>query len=317
MAEPLNATFFAFRKREGTLLLPASLTFCALFIVLLTAFGVTNLMLSGQNPADIMRVLSSAEIDPEALQAAFTPGALIGLLLSTLVFVFLICVAAAAYEAACLRWMIRGERKGLFGFSLDADTWRVYGVYWVWLVFCIIGAILFMIFMAIVGMALGAAFGPDSPVMLVLPALFFFIPIYFGVRLAPAAATCVAERRFVFFDAWKVSSDRFWALFGAFLLLWLGYLVFSVALSGGLWVWAFGWDGVMALAAKAHDAAALQIALREKELELLAGAITAPIYWGVQIVSSVAGLLYCVALFGVNARAASAALDEGKIAQES
>ena len=38
----------------------------------------------------------------------------------------------AAYEAACLRWMLRGEAPGLVGFTFDHDMWRVYGVYWCW-----------------------------------------------------------------------------------------------------------------------------------------------------------------------------------------
>jgi len=316
MAEPLHATFFAFRKREpGGVLMGASAAFAVLLILLLIVFGVGNLLLTGQDPSALMSALNTAETDPEALQSVFTPGSIVGLALSTLVFVFLLCVLAASYEAACLRWMIRGERKGLFGLALDADTWRVYGVYWVWLVFCVIGAILFMIFMAIVGAALGAAFGPDSPVMLALPVLFFAVPIIAAVRLAPAAATCVAEQRFVFFDAWTVSSGRFWALLGAFLLIWLIYVVFSIALSVGMFVALLGVDGFVTLVQSASNPTELQLAINQKELEFMSGAAW-PIYWGVQIVSMIAGLLYALTLFGVNARAARAALDEGKIEQD-
>lgn len=31
----------------------------------------------------------------------------------------------AAFEAACLRWLVRGQTSGLFGFSFGKDTWNV------------------------------------------------------------------------------------------------------------------------------------------------------------------------------------------------
>jgi hypothetical protein len=315
MAEPLNATFFAFRKREGALLVGASIMFSALFLLLLGAYLAISVMLTGQNLGDLMRVISDAESNPSAVEGVFSPSALIGLVLALLAFVFLVCILAASYEAACLRWLIRGEKKGVFGLSLDADTWRVYGIYWVWLIFGVVGLIAFFVFMAVVGAMLGALLG-DAAVF-VLPALFFVMPIYFTVRLAPAAATAVATRRFVFFEAWSVSSDRFWALFGAFFLLWLIFTILSTALTLGLLAWGLGGDGLQRLFAQAAtDPSAFSAAADRAQLDLMMGASTTLGFWAVQFVSYLLSIVFYVALFGVNARAAQAALEEGKIEQE-
>lgn len=316
MAERLDATFFAFRKREGGLLLGASIAYSVLLLILMGAVGFAIVSLSGRDPLALLDVFSKAEADPNALEGAFSAGALVGMLLTFLLFVFAACILTAAYEAACLRWMIRGEKKGLFGLALDADTFRVYGIYWVWLIFFVIGAILFVIFMAIVGFILGATFGPESPVLMAMPILFFIIPLYVTVRLAPAAAASVAERRFVFFDGWIVSRERFWALFGAFFLLWLIYTIVTSCLSYGLLVWGIGWERTRALADHLPDMTAYSQAVDAAQLELMTNARTWWAFWAVQIVSFAASILFYVALFGVNARAALAALEDGKIEQE-
>lgn len=315
MAEPLNATFFAFRKREGGLLLPATLTFSLLFALFLGAYLVATIMLSGQNPADLMKILSNAETDPSAIENAFSPTALIGLLLAFLVFVFAVCILAASYEAACLRWMIRGEKKGVFGLALDSDTWRVYGIYWVWLIFAVVGFIAFLIFMGVLGALLQSLMGDLSP--FVLPALFLILPIYFMVRLAPAAATAVATRRFTFFDAWNVSSDRFWAIFGAMFLIWLIFTILSTVLTCGLLAWGLGTEGLNTLfATMSSNPADASAAVDRAQLELMMGEKTWLGFWAVQLVSYVLSAVFYLALFGVNARAALAALEEGKIEQE-
>ncbi len=315
MAEPLNATFYAFRKREGGLLLAATIAFSVLLAIFLGAYLFASVALSGQAPAELVRLLGSVEADPAAVENAFSPSALIGLLLAFLAFIFAVCILGASYEAACLRWLIRGEKKGLFGLALDADTWRVYGIYWVWLIFAVIGLIAFMIFMSVLGAMLATLMGDLTA--FVLPALFLILPIYITVRLAPAAATAVAARRFTFFDAWSVTSDRFWAVFGAMFLFWLIFTILSTLLSLGLLAWGLGADGLRDLfAAISADPATASATLDRAQLDLMLGADTWIGFMAVQIVSYVLSTVFYVALFGVNARAALAALEEGKIEQE-
>jgi Na+/H+ antiporter NhaC len=224
----------------------------------------------------------------------------------------------AAYEAACLRWMIRGEVKGLFGLALDADTLRVYFTYWLWffllmalyvLLWIVVGA-------AIVGVAMSAGSSADPAAVMgpgFLIAMLLFLGmilgmIYFGVRFAPAAATSIAKRRFAFFDAWTVTKGRFWALLGSYLLLFLMYFVGIVILGVAAGVaMGFSLFGQMQAGAEPQS--------MEQMLALFASPsvwIPAVICYGLMIVGA---FMFYIALFGVNARAAQAALEEGKIAQ--
>lgn len=306
MAEPLRATFFAFRKREkGGVLLKASLAFVVILIALYAAFaGISWAIFGGGGD------LAAIQDDPEAIARMLSPGKLAWLMLCYLVFLFCIFILLAAFEAGCLRWMVRGETKGLFGLALDEDTWRVYGIYWVWFLAFFLGFIAISIFASLLRAMVG-----DSPLIIAIPILVVLIPIMLGVRLAPAAATAIAERRFAFFDAWKVSHDRFWALFGSFLLLWLIYFLLVCAISGGWMYWALGPHLAEIMEAR-EDPMAMSIALNQA----IEAALSAPgglaIYVGIQIASLLIAMVFYVALFGVNSRAAVAALEEGKIEPE-
>jgi hypothetical protein len=307
MVEPLNATFHAFRKREkGGVLLKAAITFTVLLVVLYVcvAGAVWAIFGLGGNLAEL-------QSDPEALQRMMSPGNVGLMILVYLIFLFSLFVLLAAFEAACLRWMVRGETKGLFGLALDEDTWRVYGIYWIWFLAFVFGAIA----MAIVVGFLGAWIG-GSPAILALPLLIIVVPIVLGVRLAPAAATAIAEQKFAFFDAWKVSSDRFWALFGSYFLLCLIYFLLASMISGGWMAWAFG-PHLADMMAASGDPVAMSEAITQAQSAVLGAPGGLAIYIGVQIVMFVIGTTYYVALFGVNARAASAALEEAKIERES
>jgi hypothetical protein len=68
----------------------------------------------------------AGQTDPDVIAQMMSPAALGGVMLIYLVFLFAFFVLTAAFEAACLRWLIRGESGGGFlGLQLGADTWRV------------------------------------------------------------------------------------------------------------------------------------------------------------------------------------------------
>jgi hypothetical protein len=307
MAEPLNATFFAFRKREKSgVLLGAAITYVVMLVLLLAAFGALFFAIGGQ-----VASLADPQRDPDALQRLMSPGTMAAMALAYIGLLFCIFVLLAAFEAACLRWMIRGETKGLFGLALDEDTWRVYGIYWVWLLACVLGMIGLSLVLALLGQMI-----TGTLLVLALPVVFLLVPIVLGVRLAPAAATAIAERKFAFFDAWKVSSDRFWALLGSFFLLYLIYFLVAGAISGGWMYWAYG-PHLDAIMAAIGDPIAMSEAMSEAMTATLAAPGALPIYIGVQIISLIVGVTFYIALYGVNARAALVALEEGKIEPES
>ena len=256
----------------------------------------------------------SPAADPEAFAQMMSPSAMGGVMLLYLVFTFAFFVLLAAYEAACLRWMIRGEEGGGFlGLTFGADTWRVYGVYWVWLIAFTIGMLVFTLALGLILGGIGAAVGSDSPLLIAPILLAFIVPIYISVRLAPAAAASVAQRKFSFFDAWKVSRDRFWALFGAFLLLWIVYLV-AIVIVTTMWMGATMVNVMTdAMGRGAADPTQTAEAINAAIFSALSTPTGIISYVLVQIASGAIGIAFYVALYGVNARAASVALDEGKI----
>ncbi|MCC6788357.1 MAG: hypothetical protein IT547_11010, partial [Hyphomonadaceae bacterium] len=239
--QALNATFFAFRKREKAALLPTTLAFA----VIVLAMGAVFTALNWQAFVDYMNWVASISASnansaaagvPPSMDAMMPPQSVMSIMPAYFLFLLGYYILLAAYEAACLRWMIHGETGGLFGLSLGADTWRVYFSYWIWFLLLIA----FYIVCAIVaGGAMASVFmgmqggGEPSPAAVIIPLVLGLLVvlalIYFSVRLAPAAATSVARRKFAFFDAWKVSKGRFWGLLGAFVLLFLMFMVFVIA----------------------------------------------------------------------------------------
>lgn len=309
----LNATFFAFRKRERSGVLT---TITIAYIVIAVAiFGVFGWLNYGTF-VDYFTWATEMSANPgQMMQPPASVIALGPMMLLLQIFYYII---AAAYEASCLRWMIRGETGGILGFSFGADTWRVYFTYWIWFFLAIaIGIGMFVVFGSVIGsmFAFGAAGGDTSNaggMVIVAPLLFlvvFCVLIYISVRLAPAAATSVARNRFAFFDAWKVTRGRFWALFGAFVLLFLMYFVAYVVLSAAVGV-AIGVGMAGSMGTVSENATPEEIMALFSQPAVLAPLIA---IYGVMIIGA---FIFMVALFGINARAAVAALEEGKITAE-
>ena len=315
--QALNATFFAFRKREKAALLPTTLAFA----VIVLAMGAVFTALNWQAFVDYMNWVASISASnansaaagvPPSMDAMMPPQSVMSIMPAYFLFLLGYYILLAAYEAACLRWMIHGETSGLFGLSLGADTWRVYFSYWIWflllIAFYIVCAIVAGGAMASVfmGMQGGAEPSPAAVIIpLVLGLLVVLALIYFSVRLAPAAATSVARRKFAFFDAWKVSKGRFWGLLGAFVLLFLMFMVFVIAVEVAFGVMV----GMTAMnsVGQAEPQSAEEAFRAFATPQYMAGIVA------LIVAITIASFLFYIALFGVNARAASLALEEGKI----
>jgi hypothetical protein len=141
----------------------------------------------------------------------------------------------AAFEAACLRWMTRGETGGVLGMSFGADTWRVLGVYLVWMVLGLLFCIALGVFYGVLA-GVGSAAPSALRILMMLigalaPLAIAAFAIYIATRLSPAAAASVAQRKFAFFAAWGATRGRFWEMLGAFVILTAVYLGVAFALS--------------------------------------------------------------------------------------
>jgi hypothetical protein len=143
-----------------------------------------------------------------------------------------------------------------------------------------------------------------------LIAVMYFSFIYFAVRTAPAAAATIAQGRFSFFDSWKVSKGRFWALFGSFFLLWLIALVAIIGLEIAAFVTIFSSSGYpLTDVFSSPDPEAVR--------DVVMHVFAMPRTWAIAGAFYVALLVFYFAIyigmFGINARAAVAGLEEGKL----
>jgi hypothetical protein len=311
MANPLNATFFALRKREKSgVLTGATVAYFVIALIVLAAFVALNFQgLGGVMTWYGQLIAASATGAPPNIDPSTLPAGIGTFFLSLIPFLFVFYLLFAAYEAACLRWMIRGETGGLMGLSFGADTWRVYSTYWIWFLLYIGLSIVFTIVMGVaVGVGVGlASSGGGDPAASALPLLLvsllqYAVMLYFGVRLAPAAAISVGRKKFSFFKAWTVTRGRFWALLGAFLLAVLILIVLEIVLAGI--VFAVIGSSVFQMGPNADPSQMFATMFTPQNLIVIGVAYA--------VLIGLSMLIYLL-FFGINARAVIAAAEDGKI----
>jgi hypothetical protein len=298
--------FEAFRKRErGGVLTNASIGFLivsiAIFALFAFAFWRPVIEVVAWYGTIFRELPNVSESEPPPDAFLNPPAALFALIPGYLGLTFVICVSIAAYEAACLRWMIHGESSGpFFGLSLGADTWRVYLGYWIWFACYMgsiyglqIGGILIGIFAGMIGGAIG---GSSAGVVIggLVAGCFVIVGlclvIWAAVRMAPAAATSIAKRRFAFFEAWGMSRGRFWPMFGAFAAAFVLYVIIVLAVE-------------MAMVG-------LVVGRLPKPLpsdwQAYASVLSQPATWGplaaLYVLILAVALIFYLTLFGINAR---------------
>jgi hypothetical protein len=321
MAEKLGATFFAFRKREkGGVLVGSSIAYAIAFVLLYAALiGVAWFLIGGGEFMTWYNETMAAQVRGEVYsEPPPNPSGILLMIPLGLVWVFVMFVLLAAYESACVRWMLRGEESGPLRLHFGADMWRVYGTYWVWFLYILISWVVFVIAVAVSGIA-GVQAGEASPLVVLGVALVFCLAwLYVTVRLSPASATSIGLGEFAPLKAWTVSRGRFWALFGAYLLLFIMYFVIVCVVTGitlsSYYSQVFGgldWT----LAQTNPDAF-----MREYEQASLAATqqmfsnpASIAIYIGSQVLAFAIAMVFYLLWFGIEARAVQAALMEGKI----
>lgn len=324
MAEPLKATFFAFKKREQSgVVLRATLAFVIVAVAIVGAFAALFWSSVGPVVSWYGEVLQAASTnDTAAMQNMSMPPAFFSVIGGMLLFMFPFYILCAAYEAACLRWFIHGETKGFMGLSLGAPTWRVWSCYWMWLLLNMGFSIVMSLFMGVaIGIIAVGSSGDPAATLTVMPVVYvvqYGLMAYFGTRFAPAAATTIARRRFAFFDAWKVTKGRFLPLFGSFFLLYLIYFLASIALAA-VWFIAVLGPSAPDLSAAAQNPAQFEqvfVQIFQAYIASFSNPQTWAVLGALQLVGVVIGVVFYVAMYGVNARAAQAAIEDGKITPE-
>jgi hypothetical protein len=307
--QKLDATFFAFKKREPRhVLTRAAVAYLAIYLLLAAVYlAATWTSLSALLSWYFGMAGSLAQggaftgPPPEAL--AMLPAG--GLLALACLVLF------AALEAACLRWLVRGESgSGVLGLTAGADTWRVLATYLVWLGLFIGFCIVVAVFYALCGV-LADVGGAAQIVALLLGALaplgFLALLIWGAVRYAPAAAMSIARGRFAFFEAPRATRGRFWELLGSFLILWVIYFVAATIVGQIIQI-----PLMQQMAPMMRDMMSGDVSRIGEHMQTL---MTSPTYIAVMavysVVSAILALVFYIAMFGVNARAVLAADEAG------
>ncbi len=228
-----------------------------------------------------------------------------GFVLSTLIW-------TAVYEAACLRWMVRGETGGVLGLSLNSDTVRVFFTYLLWFV-------MLLAFLAGVGafyaglIAINASVPALRTVMIIVGALaplgLIALLLWVATRLSPAAAMSVARRKFAFFSAWGATREKFWDLLGAFFIILAVYIAVSAIAQALVRVPLM--QAIYPVMTQAmHDADFASIMSRFGEV--FASPLIAAVLSAYVVLTIVLSALVRLAWFGVNAYAVAAS-DEADV----
>lgn len=301
----LDATFFAFKKRDPRFVMTRAaagylliyVLVCAIYIALTwNSLGAVFAWYGGL----VGTAMQGGEMTPP-------PPEVLGLIPFAFGVGILSIILFAAFEAACLRWLVRGEHgDGVLGLTFGADTWRVLGVYVLWFALFIAFFVVIALFYTLTTVLANVG-GPAQIIALLLGALaplgFIALLIWAAVRFAPAAATSVARRRFAFFEAPRVTKGYFWPLLGAFIILWIGYCVIAIVGNQIITLPAQALMAPVMVKAMSGDTGGIGPAMIE--------VMTSPVYlasMGVNFVfSTILGTVFYVAMFGVNARVVLAA----------
>jgi hypothetical protein len=277
----LRGTFFAFRRRERAgVLAGATAAHFILALAVVVIFGVLT----------VAMVAGVREVSARTTALTIAP-------LVVIVGVFFYIVIMASYEAACLRWLVRGETAGFGGFSLGGDTWRVYAGYWIWFGACLAAYVsVFVIAVLVMAAASVTTTLPRATwwIGYVVIGAWVLLVTPFALRLSSGNAVSVARRKLSYFRGWTVSRGRTGALFGSFAVLWLIWLMLFVALMIGLM-----FVGYYAVGGTTGDPPSQMI-----NIAFSAGALGALF---------IANMVMALLSAGLNARVVLAAAEEGKL----
>jgi len=137
----------------------------------------------------------------------------------------------AAFEANIQRRYIR---KSDFRLQFGNDEWRLMAVGLV--VYMLLFVVMFvaMIPMGIV-VAIGASTGNESATLasvglgyvIFLGAMFWYL-----VRISAASAMTIRDEQVRIFESFRVTKGRFWPIFGALMIIWIGFYILQTVIYG-------------------------------------------------------------------------------------
>ena len=173
---------------------------------------------------DVSRGMSESEMETILVRRVTE---IVGwLVFSYILMLILGLVFWAIFEAAIQRRYVREEG---FRIGLGGDELRLLVVGLIWAVFVIV---CYFLSFLVGGLVAGLLFGAFNNAAFFGFGMFlsllatWLVWAWLAIRLAPAAAMTIRDRKIAFFDAWGATRGRFWTLFGSYLVL--AVLIFIV-----------------------------------------------------------------------------------------
>lgn len=166
--------------------------------------------------------LVEASTDPYAVQTFFSQS-LGNIILFYVILIVTSLIFGAVFESAALRHYVRGE-----GFSIrfSSDELRLIGVYFFWVLTILLVYVVVVLPLGIIAGLIATAMNSSAqmvmlPMFLIIPLIVYAALIFVSVRLAPAAAITIRDKKLTFYSARKATKGRFWAMFAAYLIMFI------------------------------------------------------------------------------------------------
>jgi hypothetical protein len=156
--------------------------------------------------------------DPQARLAA-AMGSLGNLLSMELGLLILFVILMTAAQRAVLR----PADKGLFYLKLGMDELRMLALTIILVILFYVGLVVAVGVLAVGAVALGRA--AAVVLMIVGIVALLALAIWLEVRLSLAFPLTLLRRRIIIGESWRLTRGRFWTLFGAYLVLFVVFLV--------------------------------------------------------------------------------------------
>lgn len=211
-------------------------------VIWAVAYGLMTLgflWLAGDSMTRLMEVSESMEAatgasDPDQIMALF--GQMMDVYASLIwPLAPLAIVASAVLDTAVNRAVVRPSESAFGYLRLGMDEVRVFVVSLV--VGIVVGLFCFLLVAVGAGIlfAASAAIGDNAGLISLVGIVLFLVLvaaiIWMVVRLSLALPITVAERRFAFFDSWRMTRGHVWGLIGMALLAFVMAIVVQILLS--------------------------------------------------------------------------------------
>ncbi len=189
--------------------------------------AATVAMTLAMRPVTEMQVAAMGG-DPQAELAGFM--SMMGrMLLIQLIFMVIFLILFTASQRAVLR----PEQDGFAFIRLGMDELRIVGLALLLTILFYLGMVVLAL---VVGLTIGAvavAMGPEAlPALVIVQMLVIFaFLIWCQVRLSLVFPLTLLRRKIVIGESWRLTSGRFWTLFGGYLVIALILLATGLAIS--------------------------------------------------------------------------------------